>query len=291
MGTHYDTLGVSPQASGDEIKAAFRKLAREHHPDRGGDQAKFKQINEAYNNLRDAETRAQYDAQMRGGGNPFAGFHGQPGHGGNPFEFHFQMGGGDPFGGFPQDIFQQFGFNVRQPARNRNIRVEVELDFLSTLKAQSKVIQYGTSKGPETIQLDLPAGVEHQNVFTVQGRGDNANPSIPRGNLEVVIIVKPHDRFQRSGDHILEDITIDCFQAIMGMVKRLQTPTGKTIELNIPAGTQHGVQFAITDEGFYRPNGMTGKYIVRVSVLTPTALTREQLDLVAQIQKIRPINT
>jgi curved DNA-binding protein len=284
--THYDTLGVNQGASQDEIKAAFRKLAREHHPDRGGDEAKFKQVNEAYNTLNDQQSRAQYDNQMRG--NPFGGG-GFPG-GGNPFEFQFHMGGGHPFD-MHDHIFQQFGFNVRQQARNRNLRVEIEVDFLSTLNAQQKVIQYNTSQNTETMQLDIPAGVEHGSMFTVNGRGDNANPSIPRGNLEVIIRVKPHERFQRSGENVLEDVTIDSFQAILGHVLPLTTPRGKHIELNIPRGTQHGAQFAVTDEGFPRQNGTTGKYIIRVSVLVPTALTAEQLDLVQQIQKIRPINT
>ena len=285
--THYDTLGVGPNANQEEIKQAFRKLAREYHPDRGGDENKFKQINEAYNTLNDQNSRAQYDQQMRGGFNPFqqGGFPG----GGSPFEFHFNMGGGNPFD-IHDHIFQQFGFNTRQAARNRNLRVEIELDFLSTLRHQQKVVQYNTSQGKETLQLDIPAGVEHGSMFTVNGRGDNGNPAIPRGNLEVIIRVKPHDRFQRMNENIYEDVTIDCFQAITGHVMTLTTPTGRRIELNIPKGTQHGAQFAVTDEGFPRNNGTTGKYIIRVGVLVPTALTAEQLNLVREIQKIRPVN-
>lgn len=284
--THYDTLGVNQQASADDIKAAFRKLAGEHHPDRGGDQAKFKEINEAYNNLRDPESRAQYDASLRHQQHPFFGMGGGGGH--SPFEFHFNMGSPDPFA---DQIFQQFGFNMRQPARNRNLRCEIEMEFLETLNNTQKVIQYQTSQGPETLQLDIPAGVDNGSMFTVHGRGDNANTAIPRGNLEVVIRVKPHPRFQRINENVLEDITIDCFQAILGHTVRLDTPRGRNIDLNIPAGTQHGAQFAVTDEGFPRNNGTVGKYIIRVGVLTPTALTAEQLDLVAQIQKTRPVNT
>jgi DnaJ-class molecular chaperone len=282
--SHYDTLGVNQNASQDEIKAAFRKLAGQHHPDRGGDQAKFKEINEAYNNLGDPNKRAQYDQQMRGGFNPFA----QQGAG-NPFEFHFNMGGGHPFD--MNDIFSQFGFQSRNTVRNRNLRVEVEVDFLSTLNPQQKVVQYPTSQGPETIQLDLPAGLENNTMFSVNGRGDNSHTNLPRGALEVLIRVAGHPRFQRMNEHVLEDITIDSFQAIIGHTIQLQTPMGKTIELTIPAGTQHGAQFAVTDEGFPRPNGTRGKYIIRVAVLTPTALTSDQLNLLAEIMHLRPVNT
>jgi curved DNA-binding protein len=284
--THYDTLGVNQQASADEIKAAFRKLAGEHHPDRGGDQAKFKEINEAYNNLRDPQSRAQYDAQMNG---PGPGFNPFGNHAGNPFQFHFNMGGGgDPMA---DHIFQQFGFNMRQQARNRNLRIELELDFLETLNTCNKVLQYNTSQGPETLQIDIPAGVEHGSMFTVNGRGDNSHPNIPRGNLEIFIKVRSHARFQKHAENILEDLTIDCFQAIAGHVVRLDTPRGKQIDLSIPPGTQHGAQFAVTDEGFPRNNGMLGKYVLRISVLIPTALTSDQLELVRQIQRIRPVNT
>jgi molecular chaperone DnaJ len=127
-------------------------------------------------------------------------------------------------------------------------------------------------------------------MFTVNGRGDNSNPAIPRGNLEVVLRVRPHERFQRNGENIFEDVTIDCLQAIVGHVLTLVTPTGRRIELNIPKGTQHSAQFAVTDEGFLRNNGTVGKYIIRVGVLIPTALTPDQLNLVREIQKIRPIN-
>jgi len=286
--SHYDTLGVNQNASQDEIKAAFRKLAGQHHPDRGGDQAKFKEINEAYNNLGDPNKRAQYDQQQRGGFNPF----GHGGGGGNPFEFHFNVGGnpgGNPFD--MNDIFHQFGFQSRNAVRNRNLRMELDLDFLSTLNAQQKVVQYNTSQGPETIQLDLPAGVENNTMFSVNGRGDNQHTNLPRGALEVLIRVAPHPRFQRMNEHVLEDITIDSFQAIIGHTLQLQTPMGKTIELTVPAGTQHGAQFAVTDEGFPRPNGTRGKYLIRVSVLTPTALTSDQLNLLAEIMRLRPVNT
>lgn len=286
--THYDTLGVNQNASADDIKSAFRKLAGEHHPDRGGDQARFKEINEAYNTLRDPQTRAQYDAQMRGGFNPFGNHPGHQAHG-NPFEFHFNMGGGHPFD--MHEIFSQFGFANRAPQRNRNLRCEIELDFLETLNTVQKVIQYNTSQGPENLQIDIPAGVENNSMFTVHGRGDNAVPNIQRGNLEIIVRVRAHPRFQRNAENIFEDVTIDCFQAMRGTTLKLITPRNRTIELNIPAGTQNNSQFGVTDEGFPRHNGTLGKYIVRVNVLIPTALTREQLALVDEILKIRPINT
>ena len=292
--SHYQTLGVAESATPEELKAAFRNLAKQHHPDMGGDQAKFQQINEAYSTLNDPNSRAHYDHMLRNPQsqtNPFAQSQ-HRGGGGNPFEFHFNFGGGpDPFGAFHEQFAQQFGFATRQPPRNRNLRLVVDIDFLETLQPINKVLNYQTANSKETLQVDIPAGVEHGAVFTIGGRGDDANGAIPRGNLELQINVKPHLRFMRHGENVVEEITIDCFQAIMGAMIPLYLPSGKFIELNIPAGTQHQSQFGITDEGFPRGNGTRGKYIAKLNILIPTALTEQQLQLINQIQKIRPINT
>ena len=290
--SHYQTLGVSESASADELKSAFRKLAKQHHPDMGGDQAKFQQINEAYTTLSDPNSRAHYDHMLRNPQpqhNPFAQH--QRG-GGNPFEFHFNFGGGpDPMAAFHDQFFSQFGFQTRQPPRNKNLKVSIELDFVETINNIKKVINYRTSNSNEILEIEMPAGIENGSVFTIQGRGDDANSAIPRGNLDIVINIKPHPRFVRINENIIEDLTIDCFQAIAGTVIPITLPSVKYIDLNIPPGTQNNSQFGITDEGFPRGNGTRGKYIAKIAILIPTALTVEQMNLVAQIQKIKPINT
>jgi len=289
--SHYQTLGVAESASPEELKAAFRSLAKQHHPDMGGDQAKFQQINEAYSTLSDQNARAHYDHMLR---NPQPQYspHAQHSGGGNPFEFNFNFNAGDPFPNIHEQIFQHFGFHTRQPQRNRNIRLTVELDFLETLNSQVKVLEYKTSNTTETLQIEIPSGVDSGTVFTVANRGDDLNIGIPRGNLEVAIRVKPHNRFFRNGENIIEDITIDCFQAIIGHTLTVQLPSGRTIELYVPPGTQHQSQFGITDEGFPRNhNAGRGKYIAKINIMIPTALTTDQLNLIKEIQKIRPINT
>lgn len=285
--SHYQTLGVAENATQEELKSAFRNLAKQHHPDMGGDVTKFQQINEAYNTLNDPNSRAHYDHTRR-----------NPQHNHNPYaqaqhrEFHFNFGGGpDPMSAFHEQFFSQFGFNVRQPARNRNIRVGIDLDFLDTISPQTKVIEFKTTNSTDTLQLEIPAGIENGSVFTVAGRGDDANTAIPRGNLEVQINVRGHARFLRHAENIIEELTIDCFQAIMGCTIPIILPSGKIIELNIPVGTQHQSQFGVTDEGFPRSNGTRGKYIAKINILIPSALTARQLELINEIQKIKPINT
>jgi curved DNA-binding protein len=288
---HYETLGVSQTATPEELKSAFRKLAKQHHPDVGGDVAKFQAINEAYNTLSDTNSRAHYDHTLR---NPQPQFNHNPyaQRGASPFEFHFNFGGGpDPMSAFHDQFFSQFGFQTRQQPRNRNLRIQIDIPFLETLNPQNKVIEFKTTNNTERLNLEIPAGVEDGFVFQVVGRGDDANPSIPRGNLDVQIRVHRHERFVRSNENILEDITIDAFQAMIGCKIPVNLPSGKTIEINIPAGTQHHSQFGITDEGFPRQNGTRGKYIARINVKIPSLLTAEQINLVRKIQELRPINT
>jgi curved DNA-binding protein len=285
--THYATLGVADTATPEEVKLAYRKLAKQHHPDLGGDVIKFQQISEAYEILTDANKRAHYDHTLR---NPQPQFH----HNGpDGFSFHHNFGE-DAFRDINDQFSQMFGFNfhrAQQVARNRNIRIQIELTFLETLDPTEKTLEYTVTGGSETITLSLPAGILDNTVLQIAGRGDNANNAVPRGNLEIVVKVKPHQRFTKIDDHVLCEVTIDCFQSILGTDLELDTPRGKIISLRIPPGTQSGTQLGITDEGFMRSNRTLGKFIVRVNVMIPTALTREQLDLVKQIQVLRPINT
>ena len=286
--SHYETLGVANSATPEEIKSAYRKLAKEHHPDLGGDVTKFQQISEAYETLSDGDKRAHYDYQSR---NPQPQFN-QHAPGG--FQFHHNFGDNpDAFQHINEQFSQMFGFQFRHPQtpKNRNIRIQLDLEFLETLDAFQKTIEYNLTNGKETITLDLPAGINDNTVLQVAGRGDNANTAVPRGTLDIIVRVKPHTKFTKVDDHILSDITIDCFQAILGHGVELDTPRGKKINLKIPAGTQSGTQFGITDEGFSRPNRSMGKFIIKVNVMIPSVLTKEQLELIEKVQNIKPINT
>ena len=277
---YYDTLGLQMGATPEEIKAAYRKLAKQHHPDSGGDVSKFQEVSNAYETLSDPNKRAQYDFQVN---QP----QGQPG-------FSFNFSHGDPMADIHNHFSQMFGFNfahAQQVPRNRNIMVQLDLDFIETLNPCQKTIDYNLSNGRETITLDIPAGIQDQSIFNVSGRGDNGNQQVPRGNLEVIIRVKPHPKFTRLDDHVFTEITIDCFQAILGHEMDIMTPRGRSIRLFIPAGTQHGAQMGITDEGFTRANRTVGKLIVKINILIPSALTSSQLNLVQQINSIRPVNT
>jgi len=281
--THYDTLGVAKNVTPQEIKTAFRRLAKQHHPDSGGDVSKFQKISEAYEILSDTDKRAHYDHQITHGNR----------HSNFEWNFNANQTPNDIFGDINEQFSQMFGFNFRhaQTPRNRNIRLQLNLDFLETLDSIQKTLEYNITNGKELITLDIQAGIQDNTLIQIQGRGDNANPAVPRGNLEVLIKVKTHAKFTKIEDHILTEVTIDCFQAMLGCEVELETPRGKNINLRRPAGTQNGTQMGINDQGFSRSNKSIGKLIVKINVLIPSVLTNEQINLVQQIQAMRPINT
>jgi curved DNA-binding protein len=271
---HYEMLGVAKTASPDELKTAYRKAAKQYHPDLGGDPEKFKQLNEAYDVLSDPDKRAEYDYQLSN-------------HRHNDFIFETHFSPGDIFSQF-QDIFTP---GHRRVNRNKNLRIIIDMEFLETLHDQVKVLDIKLSNGKESLEVNIPAGVENGTIMSMRGKGDNEFPNLPRGNLELVVRVKSHPKFQRQDDHVLTDITIDCFDAIIGTDIEFDTPSNKRISMRIPAGTQHGTIFGISDEGFPTyPRNTRGKLLVRISVLVPKNLTPEQILLVKEIKKKQPVN-
>lgn len=277
--THYDTLGVARTATPEEIKTAYRKLAKQHHPDLGGDITKFQSISEAYETLSDPDKKSHYDYQLK---NPQS-----------PYGFHFSSNFGDA-----SDIFKEFSFifgggsPFQEKSRNKNIRINFEVPFLSTLNEQLKVVDINLTNGKETLELKIPAGVEDGASMTLRGKGDNEHLNLPRGNLEIIVRVIPDSKFYRQDNNIVTDITVNCFEAITGTEILLDTPDEKKINLNIPAGTQNNTVFGISDLGFPTyPKNTRGKLLIKINVLVPRNLTNEQLELVEKIQKLKPINS
>ena len=199
MQNYYDILGVNENASDDEIKKAYRSLAMKHHPDRGGDQAVFKDISSAYDTLSDPQKKAEYD-QMRMGGPQF-GFGGNP-FGGNPFH---DMFGGSPFGAHFHDIF---GAQHRMH-RNRDLNIQCQISFLDSYQGKQFEAAYNLPSGkPQTVIINVPAGVENGSTIRYQGLGDDSIPNAPRGNLNVTIIVTPDPKFTRQGDDLYTTLDI-----------------------------------------------------------------------------------
>ena len=351
---YYEVLGVGKDASADEIKKAFRRKAIEYHPDKqGGDEAKFKEVNEAYEVLKDPAKKQRYDqfghagVGGNGGGNPFEGFQGFGGQGQN-INFDFgDLGLGDIFGSFFGGG-QSAGRQRQNRGRDVEARVEIsfedavfgteadlkltlddtcehcngttvepghELKTCDTCGGSGQVVTatrtifgniqqatvcptcHGSGKIPEKVcsvchgkgtqnrtkkvDLKIPAGIDDGAVIRLREYGE-AIANGPKGDLYVNVRVKPHKKFTREGDLILSEEHISMVDAALGTEISVETVDGP-IRMKVPAGTQSGSDFKLSNHGVPHIKGSTrGAHIVTIVVDTPTKLTKQQKELLEQ---------
>lgn len=289
---YYSILGVDKQASQDEIKKAFRKMAHKHHPDKeGGDESKFKEVNEAYQVIGDEQKRQQYDQYgstfdqqggfgggmswddimraSRGGG----GFNGQ--------NMHFQFGGNGADGFDLGDIFgSMFGFgNPNRPRKGRDVQVDVEITLQDAIAGIEKdihfFIQTQTGKEERKFTVKIPAGIDSGQSIRVSEKGQPSPNGGQNGDVFVLIHVKPDTRFAREGEHIFTEKRIRYSQAVLGDTVEIDTIHG-TKKIAIPAGTLSHTQIRIKGEGMpsLHGRGNKGDHYVKVIIDVPKKVDR-----------------
>ena len=276
---YYSTLGVGKNATDDDIKKAYRKLAMKHHPDRGGDEATFKKISEAYDILSDPQKKQIVDLggdpKNQGGGNYGNSFNQ------GPFEFHF--GGGVPPG--IEDIFGRFGFGGgfgRQPMRKNktlNINIDITLeDVLSGKDINAEITIPGSGKH-KMINIAIPAGIEHGQQIRYEGMGDDAIKELRPGDLIVNVNVRPHSRFRREHSDIVLEKSVTVWDAIIGSTLDIETLDGKILTINVPQGTKHGTVLSCRGEGLpIMRSRNRGNLLIMIKVDMPKNLSESQLD-------------
>lgn len=292
----YDVLGVAEDASAQDIKKAYRNLAREFHPDKNPDnpaaEERFKQIQQAYDVLGKEDKRREYDSVRR---NPFASFGGQAeGQSGSRFyrnpdgsyvrvestgfgEGGFGMGEDGGIG----DLFERF-FGGRGPdspfggtRRTRprpvggDVEARLELPFEDALLGGKREV---TLPSGETVRITVPQGVEDLMRVRLRGRGDEGPGG--RGDLYITFHVQPSLRFKREGRNLITSETINVAEAILGTTRVITNAYGKQIRLNVPAGTQPGERLRLRGQGVQTQDG-TGDLFVEISVIIPTNLSDE----------------
>jgi curved DNA-binding protein len=263
MTDYYQTLGVGETAGPDEIKKAYRSLANKHHPDKGGDQARFKDISVAYENLSDPQKKAEYDQQRKYGGMPGGGFNFNAGPGFDPFGGMF--GGQHPFGEF-------FGKhpNLR---RNKDLNIQCQITLLDSYIGKQLEANYRLPSGRnQTVVINVPVGIAHGETIRYQGLGDDSVPNSPRGSLNVTIIVMPDPNFRREGDDLYTTVNISPIEAMIGCRKHVQLITGDTREIEIRPGVESGVEYASAGLGFSNPHaqGHKGRFVIVINIRTPS---------------------
>jgi DnaJ-class molecular chaperone len=274
---YYEILGVGDKSSPDEIKRAYRKLASQHHPDKGGDKAKFQEIQQAYDTLSDPNKRQHYDMQRNG-------------FGGGDENVIFRWHSGGVNHSNIDEIFRNFGFGFggdpfaqarQQQRRNKDLRIEIPLALVTTLEEQSKTISVQTTNGHrETVEVKIPKGVTNGTQIKYAGLGDNLFNSLPRGDLYVHFKVHPADGFIANGIDLYHRASVNCLLAVAGGDITVTGLDGKTFLLTVPAGTQPGMKFRLSEQGLYELNSTRrGDLYVEIALTVPQNLSAEQLEI------------
>jgi DnaJ-class molecular chaperone len=302
---YYEILGLKKGASEADIKQAYRKLARQHHPDVAKDVNKeqaeqhFKEINEAYQVLGDPEKKKMYDqfGHNAPGAGGFGGGAGGPGGfaGGQwgPFNYSYSSGGGS--GGFedidPFDVFESFfgGRGARTQRKGKSLYYEMSLTFIESIKGLEKSVSVESGE----VSIKVPAGIQDGMQMRFAGKGMPGQNGTPAGDLYITFNVATPKQFERLGDHLGVGVEIDFVTATLGgsveiPVVDLNNASGVgTATLKIPAGTQFGTRFRLKEKGAPIVNTKHfGDVIVQISVNVPTKLTKKQKELLEQYRDI-----
>jgi DnaJ-class molecular chaperone len=327
---YYATLGLKRNAGEKEIKAAYRKLARKHHPDVNpgdkGAEARFKEINQAYEVLSDSQKRAKYD---RYGENweqaeAFEKARAQAGAGGAHYQnFQFDIndllrrqgaGGG---GGF-DNIFDLFGGGRRSrgPARGQNVEYQTEISLEEAYHGTTRTVQLqgedacptcggagqvagatchvcggsGAVARSRRLEVKIPAGARDGTRVRVAGEGAPGMMGGPRGDLHVAVKVRPHPRFERKGDDLISEVPVPVEDAVLGGEAQIETIEGKRIALTIPPLTQNGRTIRLGGLGMPKLDGKSkgrGDLRAKVRVVLPEKLTDRERELFEELREAR----
>lgn len=306
---YYQTLGVSRNATADEIKKSYRRLARKHHPDAGGSEAKFKEINEAYEVLSDEQKRKLYDtygsadgpqgfgSAAAAGDNPFAGAGSwadilesiRRGEGafGTEWDFADLFGGGFASAG-------STGRSIRR--KGRDVSVTLNVTFEEALKGCTKTVTVkvpGASEA-QTFTVHVPAGAVEGGRVRFRGKGERINDTQEAGDLLVVTHIEPSRLFERDGADVKMQLPITFTEAALGANIEIKSPAGARIRVKIPQGAHDGSVLKISKAGAPRLKGEgNGDLYITLHIHVPQNVNEDQrkaLEALARADEERKSN-
>ncbi|MBX4189435.1 J domain-containing protein [Candidatus Parcubacteria bacterium] len=286
---YYKILGVEKSASEEDIKKAFRKLAHQYHPDKsGGDEAKFKEANEAYAVLSDKEKRRQYDTF--GSAGPGMGGGSQGGFDASDFGFdfsNFSQAGFDA--GDLGDILSSI-FGGRRVRRGRDIAVDIELSFQESIfGAERKVVINSKFVKQKEVGIQTPPGIDNGQMIRMAGLGETLEGGVP-GDLYVKVHVRRHPTLRKEGYNLVMDLDIKLSEALLGSERRIATLDGE-LTLKIPSGTNSGTILRVKGKGVpHVPassgiKGGRGDLYVRIIVKMPERLSKDAKKLIEGLRE------
>jgi len=264
MTDYYATLGVARTATADEIKRAFRRLASQHHPDKGGDTQKFQTIQEAYATLGDEQKRAEYDnPRPQFGG--FPGFHGTPG-GVNINDIFGQMFG------------QQFAQQHQHPRRS-HVRMTLWITLLDVATGGKRTVSLGTQAGVSAVEIDIPLGINDGDNVQYEGIGPGGS------DLVVQFKISPDRTWLRDGLNLTMEVRLNIWDLILGGELNIDTLNNKTLNARVPERTQPGTSLRLRGQGLRDRNGNIGDIFVKLQAQIPDNIAPEILDAIRNYQE------
>ena len=293
---YYKTLGVDKNATADDIKKAYRKLARKHHPDLNPDNAEaeklFQQLNEANEVLSDPEKRKKYDqyganwkhgeqyeearrqqqSQSHGQGNPFG-----QGYGGQHYSFEGDDG---DYSDFFASMFGNRGTGRKTQFKGQDYRASVQLNLTDVLKTQKQTF---TVDG-KNIRITVPAGIEDGQEIKIAGYGGSGTNGGPKGDLYITFNIHNNTDFVRKGNDLYAKQPLPLYKAVLGGDQTISTVDG-TVKLKIAAETQNGTKVRLKGKGMpvYKKEGVYGDLYVTFEIEIPKNLSEKEKELFNQL--------
>lgn len=255
MSDHYQTLGVAKTATADEIKRAYRRLASQHHPDKGGDTAEFQRIEEAYRVLSDPAQRQRYDSP-------------QPNFGG----FSFQQGQN------LHDIFGQMfgqGSPFAQPRRS-HIRMTIGISLIDVMRGGTRTVQLGTAQGSNTVEIAIPRGIDDGDNVQYGGIGPGGS------DLVVQFRVNAERNWRREGLNLHTETRVSIWRLIQGGEITVVTLLGNQLTVTVPPMTQPNTVMRLRQHGIQDRNGQQGDLMVRLTAEIPRDIHPEVMAAIQQ---------
>ncbi len=295
---YYNILGVSKDASQEDIKKAFKKLARKYHPDLNPNDPeahrKFQEINEANEVLSDPEKRKKYDEygenwkhadEYEAQQQQYSRNNGSNGS----FHTSFWSSDGDVNGSGFSDFFEQMfgshrkGRDGQYGYRGQDYTAELHLSLTDAAETHKQILTVNGKK----LRITVPAGVADGQTIKLAGQGGEGANGGPAGDLYITFIIDNNTRFKREGDDLYTTVPLDLYTALLGGEVIVDTLNGK-VKLKVQEGTQNGSKIRLRGKGFpvYKQDGAFGDLIITYNITIPTNLTDKQKDLLRQIQTL-----